>query len=696
MAYLTKSRFKTGLSCPGKLQYSAQAALYPSAKEDNPFLEALANGGHQVGEMAKLHFPGGVEVTERNNLEAVQRTRELIANGATILFEPAFLVGHKYIRVDVLVLKPHSIEVIEVKSKGAAGDDPGQFTTQNGFPTSGWRPYIEDLAFQLHVVRAAFEGDGRAVKGFLMGVDKTKRADVDNLYASFPIKKNANGRWHCEPLNGLSMDDLGTSILFKAELTAVCDGLPDDPYYSDHKLYNGRRFPAIIDWFERILLDLEAGVNTPLHPVGHHCKTCEFKLDQSTEGEKRSGFHQCFTSALGWTDAQFAAPKTWDIWNWQGSKDLVDVEGKFLMDDLRFNAPFTFPVNASAEEREAIAAAHNGGTDDVYDTEPFDPEHIGMDRDQRRWVQIMGMGEGGEPYFDARGFAKMAATFNAPYHFIDFETTAPAVPLFAGYRPSEGVAFQFSHHRMEADGSYAHVNEFLGMTHDGDPTWQFIEALYAALAHDEGTVFMYSHHENTYINILIRRLVAESPFTPEQTAEYLRFLQSIARPTGNSTVQWEPGPRVMVDMADLVRRFFWHPIMNGSNSIKVVLPAILEFSTYLQDKYSAPVYGAANGIVSKNFSDWMWLSRQADGRIVDPYKRLPAMDELLPLGMDAAERMFHDEAIGNGGAAMMAWAYMQFGEMRDEERNAIATALKMYCELDTLAMVMLWEGLREG
>lgn len=695
MAYLTKSRFKTGLSCPAKLQYSAQPAVYPSAKEDNPFLEALANGGHQVGEMAKLHFPGGVEVTERNNLHAVERTRELIANGVTTLFEPAFLVGHKYIRVDVLVLKPHTIEVIEVKSKGAQGDDPGQFITKAGDPTSGWRPYIEDLAFQLHVVRLAFNGDGREVKGFLMGVDKTKRTEVDNLYASFPIKK-INGRWSCEPVVGLTRAYLGESILFRADLTAICDGLPDDAYYSNHKLYNGRRFLAIIDWFERTLLDLEAGVNTPLHPVGHHCKTCEFKLNQAAEGDKRSGFHQCFTSALGWTDAQFAAPKTWDIWNWRGSKQLVDVQGKFLLDDLRFNAPFTFPVNASAEEREAIAAAHNGGTDDIYDTEPFDHNHIGLDSDQRRWVQIIGMVEGGEPYFNASGFAQMAATFNAPYHFIDFETTAPAVPLFAGYRPSEGVAFQFSHHRMEADGSYTHASEFLGITRDGDPTWRFIEALYDALAHDQGTVFMYSHHENTYINLLIRRLVAESPFTPEQTAEYLNFLQSIARPTGNSSIAWEPGPRVMVDMADLVRRFFWHPIMNGSNSIKVVLPAILEFSPYLQAKYSVPVYGAANGIVSKNFRDWVWLSRQADGRLVDPYKRLPALEDVLPLDMDAAERMFHDEAIGNGGAAMMAWAYMQFGEMRDEEREAISRGLKMYCELDTLAMVMLWEGMREG
>ena len=83
------------------------------------------------------------------------------------------------------------------------------------------------------------------------------------------------------------------------------------------------------------------------------------------------------------------------------------------------------------------------------------------------------------------------------------------------------------------------------------------------------------------------------------------------------------------------------------------------------------------------------------GEIVDPYKMLPGLQELLPTSMENAERLFSDEHIGNGGAAMMAWAYMQFSEMKEEERAAIAKGLKMYCELDTLAMVMILEGLRE-
>jgi hypothetical protein len=40
---------------------------------------------------------------------------------------------------------------------------------------------------------------------------------------------------------------------------------------------------------------------------------------------------------------------------------------------------------------------------------------------------------------------------------------------------------------------------------------------------------------------------------------------------------------------------------------------------------------------------------------------------------------------------MIAYARMQFSEMAVAERQAIRQALLKYCELDTLAMVMLWE-----
>ena len=41
---------------------------------------------------------------------------------------------------------------------------------------------------------------------------------------------------------------------------------------------------------------------------------------------------------------------------------------------------------------------------------------------------------------------------------------------------------------------------------------------------------------------------------------------------------------------------------------------------------------------------------------------------------------------------MMAYAKIQFEEMSEYERNALESGLLKYCELDTLAMVMLIEA----
>ena len=51
--YLTKSRFKEGLECKTKLYYCNNPEYNDLNKEDS-FLEALAEGGFQVGEIAKF------------------------------------------------------------------------------------------------------------------------------------------------------------------------------------------------------------------------------------------------------------------------------------------------------------------------------------------------------------------------------------------------------------------------------------------------------------------------------------------------------------------------------------------------------------------------------------------------------------------------------------------------------------------
>ncbi len=120
------------------------------------------------------------------------------------------------------------------------------------------------------------------------------------------------------------------------------------------------------------------------------------------------------------------------------------------------------------------------------------------------------------------------------------------------------------------------------------------------------------------------------------------------------------------------------------------MPSILNRSDFLQSKYSKPIYGSAKGIPSKNFKHQTWIKRSDDGFVSDPYGLLPKLFK-EPLEQQVV-LLSQDDELKNGGAALMAYARMQFEIISDYERNELKTALLKYCELDTLAMVMIYEA----
>ena len=163
-----------------------------------------------------------------------------------------------------------------------------------------------------------------------------------------------------------------------------------------------------------------------------------------------------------------------------------------------------------------------------------------------------------------------------PYHFIDFETAAVALPFHAGMRPYESLAFQFSHHVMEANGDVRHVGQFLCAEPGVFPNYDFARALMSELDGDDGTVFMWSHHENTILNAIARQLTEDNN-TPDDREELLKFLGRLTK----------GGDRAMVDLCDLAGKAYFHPDTQGSSSIKKVLPAILKGSDLLKDRSTA-------------------------------------------------------------------------------------------------------------
>ena len=145
-------------------------------------------------------------------------------------------------------------------------------------------------------------------------------------------------------------------------------------------------------------------------------------------------------------------------------------------------------------------------------------------------------------------------------------------------------------------------------------------------------------------------------------------------------------------MYQLNLRYYYHPATRGVNSLKALLPALVSSSQYLQEKYGAPVYGASGGIPSLNFTNHQWITETNDV-INDPYSLLPPLQNNLDKANDTL--ISDADRIADGGAAMTAYGHLQYVEMGDAERQALNSALLKYCELDTLAMVMVVEGWRE-
>ena len=87
--YLTKSRFKIATECPTKLFYTNKPKEYANLMSDNTFLESLADGGYQVGALAKCLYPDGIEIEGREHNKVIAKTLEHLKKENVVLFEAA-------------------------------------------------------------------------------------------------------------------------------------------------------------------------------------------------------------------------------------------------------------------------------------------------------------------------------------------------------------------------------------------------------------------------------------------------------------------------------------------------------------------------------------------------------------------------------------------------------------------------------
>lgn len=216
----------------------------------------------------------------------------------------------------------------------------------------------------------------------------------------------------------------------------------------------------------------------------------------------------------------------------------------------------------------------------------------------------------GEEFIDKVTIKEFLDTLSYPLYHLDFETFQQAVPEFIGIRPYEQIPFQFSIHKDYGNGNLEHF-EFLAEA-GADPRYELALNLIKFIPQDACVLAYHASFEKGVIQNLATLF--------SQLSSHLMNIHS--------------------NIKDLeipfAKKFYYHPKMCGSSSIKKVLPAIV------------PSFESA-------------------------YSSL--------------------DLIHNGGEAMSEYAKLKGKTMG--EQDAIRKALLAYCKLDTLEMVKVLEKLRE-
>ena len=276
--YLTKSDFKVARTCSTKLFYKKNR--YPSLMDDNPYLEFLADGGYMVETMAKLLYPDGKEIGSWDKPEqAFAETTKALQVTDVTLFEATVINGKLLARVDILQKKGKTLKLIEVKytSLDSVADGPNPFRGKRGGIDSGWRPYLEDVAFQTVVLRRAFP-DFKIIP-YLCVVDKAKSATENVMFDKFKIRTGSGPQARFRPQVEYTGD---AKRLPKEHLLAIAD-------VSDLVEELENEVAVAADEFAKSVGEKTITRITP--HIGKHCKGCEYRLHAD---DSKNGFAECW------------------------------------------------------------------------------------------------------------------------------------------------------------------------------------------------------------------------------------------------------------------------------------------------------------------------------------------------------------------------------------------------------------------
>lgn len=180
------------------------------------------------------------------------------------------------------------------------------------------------------------------------------------------------------------------------------------------------------------------------------------------------------------------------------------------------------------------------------------PPDFGLNKNQQ--LQVEGI-LNDTTIIDKEAIKMFLDTLNYPMYFIDFESFQPPVPLYDKSRPYQQIPFQYSVHYKENPKAKLEHHEFIADP-DSDPRIPFIENLLEAVG-DNGDIIVYNK------SFEITRLKEIAQVLPEYEKEI------------NSVIV-----RIKDLMLPFQRKYYYTPEMQGSYSIKYVLPALVPELSY--------------------------------------------------------------------------------------------------------------------
>jgi hypothetical protein len=176
---LSKSTFIRGAQCLKSLYLNKKR---PFLRDPLPEERRIVfRRGHEVGALARGLFPGGISMEPGSPFayaRSVQKTKEMIAAGQTVIYEAAFSHEQILVFIDILVHDRQGWHACEVKSSGALSDT-----------------YFLDAALQYHVI----SGSGLDLKSIslvYLNVNYTMGAspDLSQMFLIRDVTENAIAR----------------------------------------------------------------------------------------------------------------------------------------------------------------------------------------------------------------------------------------------------------------------------------------------------------------------------------------------------------------------------------------------------------------------------------------------------------------------------------------------------------------------